>query len=92
MAEPGTKSGRLALRAEDRRAPMPLSDVSRLRMLAAEALAAATQMTDANCKRSMVGLAASYERLADHAESREPSGSLPRHHDTSGGLPPKTRT
>lgn len=70
---------------------MPLSDVTRLRMLAAEALAAATQMTDANCKRSMVGLAASYERLADHAEGREPASSLPGPHDSSGGLPPKAR-
>jgi hypothetical protein len=50
---------------------MAQNDAARLRALAADALAAATQMTDANCKRAMMGVAVSYERLASHAEQRE---------------------
>jgi len=53
--------------------PMSQNDAARLRALAADALTAATQMTDVNCKRAMMGVAASYERLASHAEQREAS-------------------
>jgi hypothetical protein len=50
---------------------MPQNDAARLRALAADALVVAIRMTDANCKRTMMGVAASYERLASHAEQRE---------------------
>ena len=50
---------------------MPRTEVERLRLLAVNALAEAAQMTDMQCKRVMIGLAASYQRLADHAEARE---------------------
>jgi hypothetical protein len=50
---------------------MSKNDAARLRALAADALTAATQMTDVNCKRTMMGVAACYERLASHAEQRE---------------------
>jgi hypothetical protein len=49
---------------------MPGTDVERLRLLAIDALAEAAQMTDTQCKHVMIGLAASYQRLADHAEAR----------------------
>lgn len=49
---------------------MPINDATRLRLLAAEALAIGSGMTDPACKRDMVELAVSYERLADHAEKR----------------------
>jgi hypothetical protein len=38
-------------------------------MLAVEAMAVATQMTDLECRRIMLDLAGSYDRLAAHAET-----------------------
>jgi hypothetical protein len=54
---------------------MPRSETALLRLLAAEALATSAQMTDGDCKQTMVRLAASYERLADYAEKREAASS-----------------
>jgi hypothetical protein len=50
---------------------MRLRNATRLRLLAAEALAISANMTDAECRRIMTEVAAGYERLADHAEQRE---------------------
>jgi hypothetical protein len=50
---------------------MTISEAVRLRALAAEALTIGATMTEPNCKRMMIKLAASYERLAEHAEKRE---------------------
>ena len=55
---------------------MPLNDTTRLRLHAAEALAIGSGMTDPECKRDKKELAASYERLADHAEKRETATPL----------------
>jgi hypothetical protein len=55
---------------------MPPNDARRLRLLADEALAISAGMTDAACRQMMLALAASYRRLADHAEEREAT-SLP---------------
>jgi hypothetical protein len=45
------------------------SGTQRLRMLAVEAMAVASQMADADCRRIMLDLAATYELLAEHAEA-----------------------
>jgi hypothetical protein len=50
---------------------MRQSEAARLRVLAAEALAVAARKTDVNCKRATMGVAAGYERLANHADQRE---------------------
>ncbi len=50
---------------------MPRSEVERLRSLAFEALAAASEMKDPVCQRIMIEVAASYARLAEHIEERE---------------------
>jgi hypothetical protein len=50
---------------------MPHTEAERLRLLAVNALAEAAQMTDVHCKHVMIGLAASYRRLADYAEARQ---------------------
>jgi hypothetical protein len=55
---------------------MLLNDAARLRLLAAEVLTIGTGMTDPECKRDMMELAASYERLADHAEKRAAAPAL----------------
>jgi hypothetical protein len=47
-------------------------------LLAAEALAVSAQMSEVNCKRTMVGLAACYERLADHAAKHEAASTRSR--------------
>jgi hypothetical protein len=55
---------------------MAQSEVERLRSLAFEVLAAASEMTDPICQRIMIEVAASYARLAEHIEERiaaEPS-------------------
>jgi hypothetical protein len=56
---------------------MPRSDAKRLRFLAVEAMAAAAQMSDPNCRRIMINVAASYERLAQHAEASEADSPPP---------------
>jgi hypothetical protein len=60
---------------------MPHSNVNRFRLLAIEAWSVAAEMTDPGCRRAMEGLAARYDRLADHVEQRAaPSsqvGALP---------------
>lgn len=48
----------------------PEEGVARWKELAAEALAAAAEMTDAEAKSVMLDIAERYERLARHAEAR----------------------
>src|SRR5262245_18887821 len=60
-----------------RRLGMALAEVRHFRLLAAETLAAADQMTDPSCRRLMICVAASYERLADYAEQRAVAGPSP---------------
>jgi hypothetical protein len=48
-----------------------LPTARQLRMLAVEVLAIADQMNDPHFKRIMIAIAASYERLAEHAAKRE---------------------
>jgi hypothetical protein len=60
-----------------RRLGMALAETRRFRLLAAEALAVADQMNDPACRRLMICVAASYERLADHAEQRAVAGPSP---------------
>jgi hypothetical protein len=50
---------------------MPTRQEKRLRALAVEAFAVAAQMTDPECRRMMMGVAACYERLADNAAGRD---------------------
>jgi hypothetical protein len=50
---------------------LKLSESGRVRLIANEALAEADEMTHPHTKRMMVALAASFNRLADHAEKRE---------------------
>jgi hypothetical protein len=44
-------------------------EAMRLRLLAAEALAAAARMSDPTCKRTMLGVAECYDRLAELLEA-----------------------
>src|SRR5262245_13764867 len=68
---------------------MSLKDATRLRLLAVEALAISANMTDAECRRIVAGVAAGYERLAVHVEKRQAAESADpttaAHSDTSDG-------
>jgi hypothetical protein len=72
---------------------MQTTDAARLRMLAAEVLRIAAEMTDANCKQAMAEIAAAYTRLATYVEEREaappPSGDATTEPPSSGALPGK---
>jgi hypothetical protein len=51
--------------------PSEIDVAERWRSLAAEAHAIAVEMTDPEAKRIMLGIAAGYELLARHAQSRK---------------------
>jgi hypothetical protein len=51
--------------------PAHQDDDERWRALAAEARAAATQLTDPETKRTLLFIAAAYDRLARHAAARK---------------------
>lgn len=65
---------------------MALAEMRRFRLLAAEVLAVADQMSDPACRRLMICVAASYERLAGHAEQRAVAGPSPDSQRPVAGL------
>jgi hypothetical protein len=72
----GTKSGKKSFVFQSRlwgigTMPSEVDVAERWRTLAAEARAAADEMTDPDAKRTLVNIAEGYERLARRAEARK---------------------